>query len=502
MRGLKVKRLRSIFLCLLLISISFLPNLVQAKNTVGEEIIYNILVDRYNVGNQDKGDQVRIDDPYAYHGGDLKGITAKLGEIEELGHTTISISPIMKNAENGYHGYWIEDFYEIEEQFGTKEDLQTLVKEAHKRDIKVVLEFVTNYVAASHPYVQDESKEDWFKQSDVKPTDSTYWLNDVVELDQGHQEVAQYLLDVAQYWMDEVDIDGFNLHAIDQMEPDFLDKLVALINEKDPSFYLLGNILDPESPIEHFEELENVVVENYELSNEIIDVFSHMGTPVSKIHDLWDQSNQKPSVLFVDNEHMKRFSQTVAEEGRNSTTAWKLALTYMYTTPNTPFILQGSELTMYGDGFPETQRLVPFHSAEPDLEQFFYQIASLKKEFPSLQYGTYEQVATSGAMSIFKRSYEDETLYIAINNDVESQVVNLTEIESGKRLKGILNDNLARENADGTFTVGIPRESVEVYIIEEDVGFNWWLIGFISSVFLIFIIAVIYLSRKDKARSS
>src|SRR5690625_3322399 len=139
-----------------LLLISNKPVAAEDTTNLQEETIYNILVDRYNNGDPSLDGQKRIDDPYAYHGGDIKGITKKLDEIQGLGFTTISLSPIMKNAPDGYHGYWIEDYFKVEKQFGSIEDVQTLVKEAHKRDMKVVLEFVTNYIADSHEIRSEE----------------------------------------------------------------------------------------------------------------------------------------------------------------------------------------------------------------------------------------------------------------------------------------------------------------------------------------------------------
>src|SRR5699024_693393 len=151
-------------------------------------------------GDHDLSDQVRNDDPLAYHGGDLLGIIDKLDRIKELGFTAIIISPIQKNALDGYHGYWIEDFYEINHEFGTMDDLRQLIEEAHQRDLKVVMELVTNYVALSHPFVTDLNKQDWFTQNQIKQTPATAWLENVAVLDQDHQEVADYLIDVAKFW--------------------------------------------------------------------------------------------------------------------------------------------------------------------------------------------------------------------------------------------------------------------------------------------------------------
>src|SRR5699024_6015827 len=96
----------------------------QLDPELTDEIIYDIMIDRFNNGRQAASDQVDIDDPYTYNGGDIKGVTMMLDTLEEYGFTTINLSPIMENAEKGYHGYWVEDFYAVEEEFGTLEDLR------------------------------------------------------------------------------------------------------------------------------------------------------------------------------------------------------------------------------------------------------------------------------------------------------------------------------------------------------------------------------------------
>src|SRR5699024_842152 len=102
---------------------------------IKNEVIYKIFVDRFNNGDPANADQVDLDDPHAYHGGDIKGITDQLDFLDDRGITTISLSPIMENAKDGYHGYWIKDFFSVEKQFGTIDDLRELVKSAHKKGI-------------------------------------------------------------------------------------------------------------------------------------------------------------------------------------------------------------------------------------------------------------------------------------------------------------------------------------------------------------------------------
>src|SRR5690625_2606120 len=114
-----MKKIAHLLLVIPFIFISLLPAQTSAESNINDEIIYDILIDRFNNGSQAPSDQVDIDDPLTYTGGDIKGVTMMLDSLQELGFTTVSLSPIMENGPQGYHGYWIEDFFSIEEEFGT-----------------------------------------------------------------------------------------------------------------------------------------------------------------------------------------------------------------------------------------------------------------------------------------------------------------------------------------------------------------------------------------------
>ncbi|AXI08755.1 alpha-amlyase [Oceanobacillus zhaokaii] len=466
------------------------------KQPIHEEVIYNILIDRYNNGDYERDDQVDIENPISYHGGDLQGIIAKLDDLEEIGVTIISLSPIMENAENGFHGFWIEDFYSIEEQFGTIDDLNQLINEAHVRDIKVVLEFVTNYVASSHSFSEDPEKEEWIVESSEATTE---WMENTSKLNLDNPEVAAYLIEVAKYWMKETKLDGFKLQAVDQAPLDFVEQFTTEIKELRPDFYLLGDILETDENIDQLmTETKLDAVENQLLYESMSDVFAKPDQSVETIYNTWENSDKQDGLLYIDNFKGERFTQKFANNGRNALTAWSLALTYIYTSPGTPTILQGTELPMYGGNAEESQRLVPFNSGDSELKEFHKRISSLRSRFPVLQHGDFALVGSSDSMSVFKRTLEDETMYIAINNGSESAYVDIAEIDSGMQLKGYLGDNLVRENENGEYRVGLARETAEVYSIGPDTGINWAFISFVGIIFLLFVVGVIYLSRKGK----
>src|SRR5690625_1166613 len=157
------------------------------------------------------------------------------------------------------------------------------------------------------------------------------------------------------------------------------------------------------------------------------------------LYDELVEHSEQRNLLTVGNKNTARFSNNFADKGRNALTTWKLAMTYMYTTPGVPVIYQGSEVPMYGPGFPENQSLVEFTSIDQDLEEFYEQISSLRKEFPVLVHGDIELIDSSGAMSLFKRTFEDESIYVAINHEEETQTITLEDEddESCQHLKGV-----------------------------------------------------------------
>ncbi|MEM9452790.1 MAG: alpha-amylase family glycosyl hydrolase [Myxococcota bacterium] len=122
-----------------------------------DEVIYQILVDRF--ANGDRGNDIMVDagDLARYQGGDWQGIIDRMGYLQELGVTTLWISPVIRNVNtdanvDGYHGYWAQDFDDVNPHFGSLATLQTLVREAHARDMKVIFDIVTNHVGQAFYY--------------------------------------------------------------------------------------------------------------------------------------------------------------------------------------------------------------------------------------------------------------------------------------------------------------------------------------------------------------
>ncbi len=116
-----------------------------------DEIIYQLMVDRFENGDPNNDYNVDVSAPAGYHGGDYQGVIDRLDYLEELGVTALWISPVVKNVEEdagvgGYHGYWTQNFLQVNPHFGDLAKLRQLVDRCHERGIKVILDIVTNHI--------------------------------------------------------------------------------------------------------------------------------------------------------------------------------------------------------------------------------------------------------------------------------------------------------------------------------------------------------------------
>jgi glycosidase len=116
-----------------------------------DEVIYQVMIDRFDNGDPNNDFNVDLTAPTGWHGGDWQGTIDRLDYLQELGVTTLWISPAVKNVEvdagvAGYHGYWTQHFQATNPHFGDMNKLRELVDEAHKRDMKIILDIVTNHI--------------------------------------------------------------------------------------------------------------------------------------------------------------------------------------------------------------------------------------------------------------------------------------------------------------------------------------------------------------------
>ena len=123
------KRVLSLILLSVLLFYSIPVSAVEKeKRNLKDEVIYSIVIDRFFDGDSANNDDADVNNPNTFNGGDFAGITKKLDYLKDMGFTTIILSPIFVNEKDGFHGYWVQDFYNTDPHFGTLAEFKNLVE--------------------------------------------------------------------------------------------------------------------------------------------------------------------------------------------------------------------------------------------------------------------------------------------------------------------------------------------------------------------------------------
>jgi alpha-amylase len=180
--------------------------------------------------------------------GDLKGLIAKLDYINDgdprskrsLGANCIWLMPIAKSP--SYHGYDVTDYYHVNPDYGTDADFRELVKQAHRRGIKVIVDFVPNHTSSAHPAFQAALRDtaspyrDWYRWAKKKPSQPGPWKQEVwhkspvrdeyyyglfwagmPDLNYEKPAALAEMEKVAAYWVNAMGVDGFRLDAVSHL---------------------------------------------------------------------------------------------------------------------------------------------------------------------------------------------------------------------------------------------------------------------------------------------
>ncbi|MFI5347917.1 MAG: alpha-amylase family glycosyl hydrolase [Elusimicrobiota bacterium] len=219
------------------------------------QVIESLIVDRYDRGPDAKpeGDP---NDNNSRHGGDIKGLAARLDYLKAKGVTTIMVNPIVMGPKkvvfgySGYHGYWPVHFLAVDPRLGTLEDLKELRREARKRGMYVVLDMVINHAGPVFDYKNPAPFDENGKPKEIEKWTLPLWPKDLrgsshfvrrgvigdwtekakelgdfppnlPKLDMSDPATQRMMIHVAKYWLKEGDFDGYRLDTFQHIDPSF-----------------------------------------------------------------------------------------------------------------------------------------------------------------------------------------------------------------------------------------------------------------------------------------
>lgn len=353
-----------------------------STNLSQNDLIYSIMIDRFKDSDQKDFDDMIIGDLKTYQGGDLQGVIDQLDYIKSLGTSIIWLTPVAKNEPYGYHGYWIEDFYAVDPHLGNLETLKELVDQAHKKDMKVFLDFIVNHTGYNHPWTK--TKEDWYHGFGDLTNDrdqfqlENHRLAGLPDLDTENPEVKAYLFDNALYWIRETGVDGFRLDTVKHVPKDFWNEFQYVIKSEYPQFILLGEVYNKSvSVMESYYQTGIDSLTNFSVYYGIKDTFKLYGDANSlKVAIRNDVKFSQPghNGIFLDNHDVPRLISS-SEDGD---LYLKQAMTFVMTYTGVPIIYYGTELGLEGKSDPDNRRMMPWDQVGNEFHDYYLSLVQLR----------------------------------------------------------------------------------------------------------------------------
>ncbi|WP_411170254.1 glycoside hydrolase family 13 protein [Clostridium sp. MB05] len=424
-----------------------------------ESVVYQIFVDRFCNGDSSNnppnvlewGEEVTRTSMF---GGDLKGIINKLDYLMELGIDLIYLTPIFKSSSN--HKYNIGDYFVIDPQFGDIEDAKELVKQCHKRNMKIVLDAVFNHSGDDFFAFEDIVKngdsslyKDWYLV-DSYPIDKervNYYTfaNNVYTMPKfniSNKEVTQYLLNVAKFWIDEVGVDGWRLDVCDEVDHDFWRAFKKTVKEANHNAIIVGEIMHEATSFLKGDQLDSIM--NYPFKGALIDFFAKRSISVQQFSEILAQNR----VIYIEsitrqlwNLFGSHDTQRFLTECKNDIKRMKLAIAFQFCYIGVPYIYYGDEIGLDGGEEPLSRKCMIWDKEKQKRELFdlYKRLIKIRKENSELIYGEYNEIYCNNNVIVFERVNNDNNkVIVAINNnEIEVEV----ELNLYKNFKELLNNN-------------------------------------------------------------
>lgn len=486
-----------------------------------DDVIYLIMPDRFADGdpaNDRPKDSTGIydrNDPHAYHGGDLRGIRDHLGYLHDLGVNTLWLTPVWKNTDSDYHGYHPVDFYALDDHMGTMQDYQSLVADAHKLGMKVLIDYVANHTGPNHPWANDPPTPTWFHGSPAHHLQPSYNFNGLADphaspreyrntlegwfvdklpdLNPDDPELGLYLAQNAMWWTEIAQLDGYRLDTFPYSSRRFWSGWHTRIHDVYPHLDDIGEVADPDSSITAFfeggrKQFDGIdtglsTVFDFPLRDALRDVIIK-GDPMQKIVDVLrhDEFYPHPEMLvtFFGNHDNSRF-MSVKD---SSPAKLKAAFSLLLTTRGIPQIYYGDEIALPGGDDPDNRHDFPggfpgdpsnaFTAAgrtpeQQDVFNYVHSLLSFRKAHPALRTGKQWHIGWDDGYYAFLRELPDEKLLVVYNNASAPRSLEIpvgdTPLENAHQLQLLFGDSPA-ELKDRAVRISLPPRTIAIFNVQ------------------------------------
>ena len=439
------------------------------------DLMYLITPDRFRnadlsnddvYGMRERGTQ--LDEPYARHGGDLKGIQESLDHIASLGASAIWLNPVLENdmERDSYHGYAITDHYAVDPRFGGNEALQELATALHQRGMKHVADVVYNHWGIHHylqsalpdsamihfnedgsiPYSSyrfSALSDPYAHAADVHAFENGWFAGVMPDLNQDHPITAAYIQYATLWYVEEFQVDGLRCDTYAFSSADFLIEMNRLLRKAYPELFIFGETWAySEASQLYFAPNDNVssgwtgndAVTDFTLWRAIHQLYSATGdeqtgwaTGAGALYYRLaaDYLYERPEdlVIFLDNHDDGRFLGQM----NNDQAKLRSALTVLYHLRGIPVLLYGTEMGLNGhDDHGAIREDMPgFSSKSPDYTKMGEDLLNLCQELGELR-----KLRTQG--EFHQQVPQNGWVVLSWENSREKTVLVLNATEQGR----------------------------------------------------------------------
>lgn len=470
----------SLLSVVLLLSILQPTSILAAdKRSLQDESIYDLLVDRFNNGNFTNDDDADIKDIHAFSGGDFLGITEKVSYLEELGFTLASIGSVFKTAR--YDGNEVLSYEEFDPHFGTEEEFIQMIDALNEKEIGTMVDFPLNGISEEHVWIQEQSL----------PANSN--ADGTMHWDESNEEVRSLLKETMISFVEKYDLAGIRLTYLGDFNDAFLNELISEVKVANPDIYILTN----EESAAEFDTMPH-----HDKLDALHQSYVQIDADTSVLNIFEDQ--HATDLIQLDTLTGTRLTDDMVRLKMYPPTRWKLAATALFTLPGVPVLTYESEIAVTGKEAPETHPIVNFKT-DTELYDYIADLNTLRNQSETLRNGELEILHNEDGFTVYTRTSDEETWLIALNNTSETKSIEIDEEKIGenKKLRGLLEQELFKQSKDGKYRVVLERELSEVFIVDEDTGYNIpYLIVTILIYTSFFTLLFIMLRRSRKKKSA
>ena len=337
--------------------------------------------------------------------GDLKGILSRLDYLQSLGVDIVYMTPIFRSRSK--HKYDTIDYYEIDPDFGTTEDLIRLVDRAHELGMKVVLDAVFNHTAPEFFAFADLEKNwetspyrNWYycqgkprrpKIFGVKPNYKCFsYFGGMPKLNLENPETGEYFINVALYWMRTTHIDGWRLDVGDEVSHRYWYRFRTAVKQEFPEALIAGEVWHYAADFLQGDTWDTVM--NYPFRNAVMDfVASEEITATELLNELGFLRGNLHSACYplmwnlIDSHDTPRALHLC---GGNKDKL-RLLAAFQLLLPGMPFLYYGDEVGLTGGGDPDCRRGMLWDPARQDLQllEYYRHLIRIRKNHPCLTEG-------------------------------------------------------------------------------------------------------------------